>query len=149
MKTILKIMNYDQIIKDEGSQELFTYAGLDCLIQRHKVLKVWVGYVFILRDHPLFGCGLYSRDSEAPNTSQDSIDITRAINVHNGVSHSRSEYKYAKSKRWVIGINFSHSDDIIPPWSDLCSPTATYKNKEFALAETKKLALALSLLESF
>lgn len=131
----------------------FEHAGYACFIKRG-TLGVWCGYVGIPKDHPAYG---QSWDDE----------IVGGLEVHGGVTYgNRCQGKICHVPKpgmpedvWWIGFDCGHGYDIVPYQTHNRLPSieelavgivsaiesleqagCSYKPKEYAIEEAKKLA---------
>src|SRR5690606_24095382 len=124
-----------------GNEEQFVFADLQCQVLRGPV-GAWCGYVYLdNKKHPAFGADdCYSDD-----------DVLRDISVHGGITYRVAHKGYGL---WVIGFDCSHSGDLSPrlAYPDHSKKMTyhfsdgVYRTKEYAIDETKRLAVQLNLI---
>ncbi len=149
----------------EPSFKLFKHEGFICCIQRMNWSGNLNGYVAITKDHPLFN-KKYSDEIKlkkepefngnyigllqaATKDRQENIwSIDMALNVHGGITYSSSELngidKDILGELWWFGFDTAHSSDLKPYQNEIDRKYQhegdEYKNFDYVLNETKKLA---------
>lgn len=116
-------------------------TGYKCLILKHDIFGTLMGYVRILRTHPLY------------NVGKDTSKLSR-LDVHGGVTFDRkvSHKRYMKRGRW-IGFDCAHAGDLNPGTTALMAkygPNANpfpmpeeYRDAQYVKGEVEKLAAQL------
>ena len=119
-----RLMN--KIIKEEGDFYSFKHCNLKCQILR-SYLRFWCGYILF--------------------DSRYVFDVNK-IEVHWGITFNKViEVQGCKKRK--IGFDCGHSGDLVPyfllpPSSSLIFSSDVYRNKEFAINETKGMATQVS-----
>lgn len=107
----------------------FIHSGFSCFILRN-TLGSWCGYVGVPETHSCFG------------KDYDNVDV----DIHGGLTYSAKCYGHIchtpkagmPDKVWWLGFDTAHAWDISPGLN--INSDGTYKNMNYAITETKKLA---------
>lgn len=124
--------------QDEPDEVVWFHEGLPCFITRNGFGN-WRGYVGVDESHPYYG-------------HDDETEIE--LNVHGGVTFaSRCDFRGAyfaselneHGDLFWIGFDCQHYNDLSPLWSEHpANPNAVYRDLEYVVAETNRLAEQLS-----
>ena len=121
---------------DEPDRVEFEYAGLKCEVVRGP-MGSFNGYVSVPSDHPAYGVDYMDWDSPAAN-----------LDVHGGIT-----YAGMNGDMWCFGFDTAHYLDMTPLDMALVSKgiiefkNGTYRNLQYVVGETVKLARQLTELE--
>jgi hypothetical protein len=135
-------------LNEGNDQHRFTHAGLDCLVVRGP-LGQWNGYVRVDNSHPFFGWSYNN------NPTGDWLNNPEClITIHGGLTYAGgdpsvdpSEPPTLVSHLWWFGFDTAHATDIVPCAEDyplVLSPNAYYKDLNWVLEDTKRLAEQLA-----
>lgn len=126
---------------DEDDVDWFAAFGFPCLMRRN-LIGTWCGYVGVPKDHVFYG--------------KDYDEMPDSIEVHGGITYSDygsinvplfDEIKSGDEYFW-FGFDCAHYGDLIPGMIALNRQQfgnfETYKDINFAAAETTKLAQQLA-----
>jgi hypothetical protein len=156
----------------EHSFEIFRHDGLLCCVQRMGWSGTLNGYVAVDEKHPFYGkeygdlvvvgdidsvefngnyIGLLCATLR-PETDAGMLSIDLAIKVHGGITYSKDELCGIENglfgNLWWFGFDTIHSGDLKPFQTDIDRKYPIsgdeYRNFEYVISETKKLAEQLS-----
>lgn len=118
---------------NEPDRQDFIHAGFSCFILRNQI-GCWCGYVGIPESHPYFG--------------KDYNDIP--VDVHGGITYADKcdppichiPEKGMPENVWWLGFDTAHAFDLCPSMHRRFQfgDTYAYRNMEYSINETKKLA---------
>ena len=113
-------------IQNEKDHDFFESHGFICEIIRHPTYKTLCGYVYVDKNHKMYGV-----DYDEMN-----------FDVHGGVTFSA-----LKGKWWSIGFDTSHIGDYSPGMVEctgMCISSDVYRNWDYVVEETKNLAAQMA-----
>lgn len=130
---------YENIVKEEGDYMEFEAYGMPCIIKRH---SAWCGYVGVPKNSRLDGKG-YSFYSQSENGISKLEEAINNIEVHGGLTFAGKRKE--NDDTWYFGFDCGHCDDLTKYdlEVDYDLGNRQYRNKEYVIKETKKLALQI------
>lgn len=149
---------------NEPNRLNWSHAGMDCMLVRQPLSLHWCGYVGVKPGHPCFGKGygeVQSGEYNCETLEYEVPAIVPDLSVHGGLTFAAAcdgvvchVTEDPADKTWWFGFDCAHSYDLSPASAAFglaagfyCATDGTYRNTDYARAETQRLAEQLSTLK--
>lgn len=121
---------------NEPDKVSWEYKGLPCIIRRNHN-GAWCGYVGVSAEHPRHGQGYDDNYDLGVHGGLTYAESCEGDPLAGGVCHVADE---GDDHVWWFGFDCGHASDLSPALRDVLGDYGTYRNQEYVMKQTERLA---------